>query len=97
MIKLDQLSYEQLIELNHAVVARLKYLNALKTLDTLTNLHIGQRVCFDHHAGILAGRIIKINQKTVIVHTDDHRSWKVSPTLLKPVLEETLPQYDKKI
>jgi hypothetical protein len=40
--------------------------------------------------GIQVGTLIKSNQKTATVLTDDgRRRWKVSPQMLSPVIEET--------
>jgi hypothetical protein len=34
------------------------------------------------------GILIKFNQKTVTVLTDEGRQWKVSPQMLSPIVEE---------
>ncbi len=88
MIELEKFTYEELVALNRAIVTRLKYLRAMRDLHSMSNMHLGQRVCFESRMGMVTGTVVKFNQKTVIVHTDDHQNWKVSPNLLRPLLDQ---------
>ncbi|HEY9120427.1 MAG TPA: hypothetical protein VIN33_11760 [Marinobacter sp.] len=89
-IDIDGLSYEELLDLNDRIIARLKHLDASDTLNAMMKLNLGSKVCFDAgHQGIQVGTLIKFNQKTVTVLTDNgRRRWKVSPQMLSPVIEE---------
>ena len=57
----------------------------------MMKLNLGSKVCFDSGKhGMQVGTLIKFNQKTVTVLTDDgRRRWKVSPQMLSPVIEDT--------
>ena len=89
-IDIDGLSYDELLNLNDRIIARLKHLDAADTTDAMMKLTLGSKVCFDSGKhGIQVGTLIKFNQKTVTVLTDDgRRRWKVSPQMLSPVIEE---------
>ena len=89
-IDIDGLSYDELLDLNDRIIARLKHLDAADTIDAMMKLTLGSKVCFDAgKRGMQVGTLIKFNQKTVTVLTDDgRRRWKVSPQMLSPVIEE---------
>ncbi len=87
-IRIEHLSEAELHELNHRIVERLKLLRQVKTVNAMINLHLGQRVCFDPDGRVRTGTVVKFNQKTVVVVTDDHHQWKVPPHALKPLIEE---------
>lgn len=87
-LDINRLNPDQLVQLNARIVERLRQLNAMSTLKSMTQLHLGQRVCFDHGGTVKTGTLIKFNQKSVVVLTDDQQRWKISPELLMPVLEE---------
>jgi hypothetical protein len=88
-IDIDGLSYAELLELNDRIIARLKHLDAADTIDAMMKLTLGSKVCFDSGKhGIQVGTLIKFNQKTVSVLTEDGRRWKVSPQFLSPVIDE---------
>ena len=89
-IDIDELSYDELLDLNDRIIARLKHRDAADTLNAMMKLTLGSKVCFDTGKhGTQFGTLIKFNQKTVTVLTDDgRRRWKVSPQVLSPVIEE---------
>jgi hypothetical protein len=89
-IDINGLSYDELLDLNDRIIARLKHLDSADTLNAMMKLNLGSKVCFDSGKhGIQVGTLIKFNQKTVSVLTEDGRRWKVSPQFLSPVIEET--------
>jgi hypothetical protein len=82
-IEIDKLSEEELIDLNHRIVERLRFLEQLRAHDTMLEFSIGERVTFTPHGGPpVSGILTKYNRKTVTVITDDGRRWNVSPSLL---------------
>ncbi len=81
-IDIDGLSFEQLLELNQRVVARLKMLEAMQTHIEMMRFNPGQRVSFEHDGGRLPGTLVKHNRKTVTVVTDNGQRWNISPHLL---------------
>ena len=85
-IDIDRLSEAALIDLNHRIVARLKFLHDMRVHSQMLGFSIGERVCFQP-AGcpVLAGLIAKYNRKTVLVIADNGQQWKVSPSLLRKI------------
>ena len=78
-IELDDLSYDELLDLNDRIIERLKILDATDALNAMMK--------FTKH-GMQVGTLIKFNQKTVTVLTDEGRRWKVSPQMLSPIIKE---------
>lgn len=61
------------------------YINTVAKSDSLLDIMI----CFDSSKhGMQVGILIKFNQKTVTVLTDEGRRWKVSPQMLSPLVKE---------
>jgi len=83
-IDIDKLSEAQLIDLNHRIVERLRFLEQSRAHDSMLEFSIGERVTFSPHSGSpISGILTKYNRKTVTVITDDGRRWNVSPSLLR--------------
>jgi hypothetical protein len=82
-IDIDSLSEDQLIELNHKVVARLRFLSQMRSHSAMLDFRVGERVKF-HPDGSpeLLGTLTRYNKKTVTVVTDAGQHWNVSPGLL---------------
>jgi hypothetical protein len=82
-IDIDKLSEEELIDLNHRIVQRLRMINQLYAHAQMMEFKIGDRVSFkpEGHPPIV-GMLTKYNQKTVTIITDDGHRWNVSPSLL---------------
>jgi hypothetical protein len=82
-IDIDSLSEDELIELNHKVVARLRFLSQMRSHSAMLDFRIGERVKF-HPEGSpeLLGTLTRYNKKTVTVVTDAGQHWNVSPSLL---------------
>jgi hypothetical protein len=82
-IDIDSLSEDELIELNHKVVARLRFLSQMRSHSAMLDFRVGERVKF-HRDGddALVGTLIRYNKKTVTVVTDAGQHWNVSPSLL---------------
>lgn len=85
-IDIDNLSEAELIELNHKVVARLRFLSQMRSHSAMLDFRIGERVKF-HPDGNpeLIGTITRYNKKTVTIITDVGQHWNVSPTFLARV------------
>ena len=83
-MEIDHLSYDELVELNHRVVERLRFLDHARAHAAMLEFHIGQRVSFEAtDRGTLYGVITKYNKKTVSVVTDQGQPWRVPPSHLK--------------
>ncbi len=85
-IDIDGLNEDELVELNHKIVARLRFLREMHTHATMLDFRIGERVRFhpDGHPE-LTGTITKYNKRTVTVITENGQHWNVSPGLLRKV------------
>jgi hypothetical protein len=85
-IDIDSLSEAELIELNHTVVARLRFLSQMRSHSAMLDFRIGEHVRF-HPDGQpeLVGTLTRYNKKTVTVITDAGQHWNVSPSLLTKV------------
>jgi len=84
-IDIDKLTEKELIDLNHRIVERLRFLSQMRAHGAMMKFSIGQRVSFtaeDHRT--ISGTLIKYNRKSVSVVTDDGHRWNVSPTFLRP-------------
>jgi uncharacterized protein YchJ len=78
----DQLSEEQLRNLNRVVVEKLKLFNKVHHLKSMSKLNVMDRVFFNHNDRKIVGTVTRLNQKTVTVMTDDGGHWNVAPSFL---------------
>jgi hypothetical protein len=78
-----KLTEAELIDLNNRIVARLKFLQQMRTHAHMLDFSIGEPVSFqpDGHP-VLTGIITKYNRKTVTVITTSGQKWNVSPAFL---------------
>jgi hypothetical protein len=83
-IQLDTLTDSELIDLNHQIVERLRFLQHTRTHQAMLEFRVGDRVLFnpDGRAEV-AGMLTRFNKKTVTVITDDGHHWNVAPSFLK--------------
>ena len=85
-IDIDKLSEEDLIELNHRIVERLKFLESFHNHKEMIKFAIGERVSFEPPGrGRQIGILVKYNKKSVTVMTETGQKWTVSPHLLSKV------------
>jgi hypothetical protein len=83
---IDSLNYDELVELNQKIVARLKFLDSMHAHKEMLQFSIGDQVCFEPPGrGKQFGTLIKFNKKTVTVITESGQKWNVSPHLLRKV------------
>ena len=83
-IDIDKLSEEELIDLNHRIVERLRFLSQMRAHSQMLDYKIGERVTF-HPEGHppLFGIVTRYNRKTVTVITETGQHWNVAPGLLR--------------
>jgi len=85
-VDIDSLSEEELIELNHKIVARLRFLHQMRSHTAMLNFRIGERVKFcPTGRPDMTGTITRYNKKTVTVITDSGEHWNVAPNLLSRI------------
>jgi len=83
-IDIDKLSEAELIDLNHRIVERLRFLNQMRAHSKMLDFKIGERVTFhpDGHPALF-GIVTRYNRKTVTVITESGQHWNVAPGLLR--------------
>ncbi|WP_444931378.1 hypothetical protein ACJJIF_06250 [Microbulbifer sp. SSSA002] len=82
-IDIDQLTEEELIELNHRIVERLKFIESFRVHNEMMEFTPGEKVSFEPPGkGRQIGTLVKFNKKTVTVITESGQKWNVSPHLL---------------
>lgn len=85
-MRIEDLSIDQLLELNRYICQRIDELQDQENLQALSQLRVGLKVTFEGREGPVLGIVTKINRKSVIVLGDDGRKqYKVSPELLRPL------------
>jgi hypothetical protein len=83
-IDIDKLSEEELIDLNHRIVERLRFLNQMRAHSEMLDFKIGERVTFQPEGRPpVVGMVTRYNKKTVTVITDNGQHWNVSPRFLR--------------
>ncbi|MFB3884126.1 MAG: hypothetical protein ACE144_02790 [Thermodesulfobacteriota bacterium] len=83
-INIDELTEAELIDLNHRIVERLRFLNQMRAHGKMLEFKIGDRVTFqpEGHPPVF-GMLTRYNRKTVTIITDDGQHWNVSPSFLR--------------
>src|SRR5215218_8372617 len=85
-IGIDQLTEAELIDLNHRIVERLRFLSQMRAHVEMLEFKVGERVAFQPPGqGRLEGMLTRYNKKTVTVITDTGQRWNVSPALVSRV------------
>lgn len=89
-IDIDKLSEAELVDLNHRIVARLRFLHQMRAHADMLEFKIGDRVTFRPSGQErVEGMLTRYNKRTVTVISDDGRQWNVSPQLLSKVVSST--------
>ncbi len=98
-VDVEKMSLEELVDLNRRVVYRIQYLASVKTRAQLDWFDVGDRVTFQCDGRAVSGTVIRVNRKTLSIHTDDHHHWNIHPKFLTKVQGSTsqLPQDVKNI
>ena len=89
MIDLARLSDDDLVELNRRIVERLRLIRSARQLVDLARFSVGMRVEFTTDGGrTLQGEITRLNRKTATVCCNPSGHWRVSPALLRPLVDQ---------
>ena len=70
-MRIEDMSIDQLLELNQYVCRRIDELRDQENLQALSQLRVGLKVTFEGREGPVLGIVTKINRKSVIVLGDD--------------------------
>lgn len=82
-IDIDKLTEAELIDLNHRIVERLRFIQQMHAHQSMLEFSIGDKVSFEPPGRpTVFGVLIRYNKKTVSVLSDEGVSWTVSPHLL---------------
>jgi hypothetical protein len=85
-IDIDGLTEAELIDLNHRIVERLKFLNHMRAHTQMLEFRIGDRVSFQPEGrSVQVGMLTRYNKKTVTVITEGGERWNVAPSLLRRI------------
>jgi len=84
-MRIDDLTIDQLLELNEFICQRIDELQDQENLQALSQLRVGLKVTFDGRDGPVLGIVTKINRKSVIVLAEGKTQYKVTPNLLRPL------------
>ena len=83
-IDIDRLTEAELIDLNHRVVARLRFLQQMHAHANMLDFSIGERLSFQPPGHPeLTGIISRYNRKTVTIITENGQQWNVAPSFLR--------------
>ena len=83
-IDIDKLKEAELIDLNHRIVARLKFLQQMRAHASMLEFSIGERVSFQSDGqGLLHGIVAKYNRKSVTIIAETGQQWNVAPGFLR--------------
>jgi hypothetical protein len=86
-IDIDKLSEEELIDLNHRIIERLRFLSQMRAHSKMLDFRIGDRVTFQPEGRPpVIGMLTRYNKKTVTVITDSGQHWNVAPGLLRKAI-----------
>ncbi len=89
-IDIDKLTEYELIDLNHRIVERLKFMDSMKAHVEMLEFSLGEKVYFSPQGREeVVGVLVKYNKKTVSIVTEHGQKWNVSPHLLKKVSAPT--------
>jgi len=87
----NTLNESELHALNHFIVERLRYLQQERAQHDMTPFRIGDTVRFTTSEGrIVTGVLIRLNKKSVSIHTEEEQRWTVSPHLLTLVRRQSV-------
>jgi hypothetical protein len=83
-IDIDGLTEAELVDLNHRIVERLRFLHQMRAHARMLEFSIGDRVSFQPQGQpAMTGILVRYNRKSVTVITDSGHRWNVAPTFLR--------------
>jgi preprotein translocase subunit YajC len=79
---IENLSLEELMGFHYKILKRIHQLRKMKLYEDLQKFDVGDRVSFKGRGeDILTGTVIRVNQKSLSIKTDQGTMWYVSPAL----------------
>jgi hypothetical protein len=81
---LELLTEDELVQLNHLVVQRLRLMQQIRAHGQMVNFRIDEPVSFADSTGqLIRGIVTRHNRKSVTVLTPNGTQWRVSPHILR--------------
>lgn len=80
------LNEDQLRELNHKIIERLKLINRVHSTAQVAKFNLGDKVYFERNSQLI-GTVVRLNQRSVSVDLENKQQWCVAPQLLKKIIE----------
>lgn len=90
---IDEMPEDVLRTLHDRIVNRLNTLQHQRTMQSMADFRPGDVVSFQTDRGeIITGILVRLNKKSVTVHTENNNRWNVAPQLLtrvkRPLISE---------
>jgi hypothetical protein len=83
-IDIDNLTEPELVDLNHRIVERLRFMRQARAHVVMLRFRIGERVSFlPEGRDRIFGVVTRYNKKSVTVVTSEAGRWNISPGLLR--------------
>lgn len=79
------LNEEQLRELNHKVVERIKLIRRAKSAMSMAKFNLLDRVYFIHNGEKRVGIVIRLNPRSVTVDLGSGNEWRIAPEFLTKI------------
>ena len=97
-IDIDRLSEEELIDLNHRIISRLRFLRDMRSHSAMVKFRIGEKVRFhpEGHPEII-GTLTRYNKKSVSIIADNGQRWNVHPSFLSKVASDRPDRKDEAV
>jgi hypothetical protein len=90
-MNIEDLTYQELLDLNQKVVERLKLIDNIRTHAEMMQFSVGEKVQFSARRGErIRGVLAKYNKKTVTVVTQEGEHWNISPHVLTKVKQDPI-------
>jgi len=83
---LNKLTRDELLQLNKAIVKRIRFMDNLRQMEVHLGFEAGQRVEWSDKRGVRrTGRVLRVNTKTISVEEDGDPEgiWRISTVALK--------------
>lgn len=82
-----ELNEEQLRELNHKVIERIKLIRRAKSAMSMAKFNFLDRVYFVHEGKKMIGTVARLNPRSVTVVLADEQEWRIAPEFLTKYID----------
>ncbi len=82
LLKLDE---EQLRELNHKVVEKLKLIRRARSTVSMARFNLRDKVYFIDNGEKKIGNVLRLNPRSVTVALDNGHEWRIAPDFLTKI------------